>query len=137
MVLILAAAGVVAAPECRHVPMTQMIARYGELQKVQDVDAIARLFGKDGEVVNPGSAPVRGAAAVRAFLGGFKGFTVLTNDLTVSNIDKAGADWHVAGRFHQTGSTPDGKSYDVTGTFDSSWVCTGDGWRVRRMATGN
>jgi ketosteroid isomerase-like protein len=136
MVPILAAAAVLAAPECRHVPMTRMIVRYGELQKAQDVDAIARLFGSDGEVVNPEAAPVRGAAAIRAFLGGFKGFTVLTNDLTVSNFDRAGADWRVTGRFHQTGSTPDGKSYDVTGTFVSSWLCTGDGWRVRRMATG-
>jgi ketosteroid isomerase-like protein len=136
MVLILAAAAGLAAPECRHVPIAQMIARYGELQKAQDVDSIARLFGRDGEVVNPGAAPVQGAAAVRAFLGGFKGFKVLTNDLTVSNFDKAGGDWHVTGRFHQTGSTPDGKSYDVSGTFDSDWVCTGGGWRVRRMATG-
>ena len=136
MLLMLAAVAAVPTPECQGVPIRNMIARYAALQKSQDVDGIARLFGSNGVVDNPGAKPVRGAAAIRAFLGGFHGFDVTSNELTVGNVAKADDGWHVTGRFHQTGSTPDAKSYDVTGSFDSSWTCAAGGWQVRRMATG-
>jgi ketosteroid isomerase-like protein len=137
MLLLLAAAAAAGpTPQCDRVPIRAMITRYADLQKAQDIDSIARLFGTNGVVDNPGAKPVQGAAAVRAFLDGFHGFTVSSNELTVDKLVQAGHEWHVVGRFHQTGSTPDGKPYDVNGSFDSTWACGPGGWQVQRMATG-
>lgn len=54
----------------------------------------------------------------------------------VGNILAGAGDWRVTGQFHQVGRTPEGKDYDVGGSFDSVWTCTAEGSRVRRMATG-
>ena len=133
MLLIVAA---IANPICAGVPLEGMVARYADLQRKQDVPAIAHLFGSDGEVVNSGAPTIRGEVAVLAFLSGFKGFGVSANRLDVDKVVASGDAWRVLGRFSQQGHTPDGKSYNAHGSFDSIWVCGASGWGVRRMETG-
>jgi ketosteroid isomerase-like protein len=134
MVFLIALAA--AAAQCHGVPLAHMIADYAELQQQQKTDSIAHLFGSDGVIDNPGSAPIRGEAAIRAMLGGFKGYVVTSNSLTLDTVAADGSGWRATGHFHQTGRTPEPKDYDVSGSFDSVWDCSPDGWRVRRMATG-
>ena len=124
------------APQCGQEPLPAAIEAYGKLIQRQDSAAIAHLFGSDGVVDNPGAAPIRGEAASGKFLGSFKGAVVKSEALDVAGMKGAGADWLVTGRFHQTGLTPEGKDYDVAGSFDSTWSCSADGWRIRRMSTG-
>ena len=133
MLFALAAA---AAAECNGVPLARSIDDYAELIRRQDSAAIARQFGADGEIDNPGAAPIKGEAAIRTFLASFKGAVVKSEAMTIRDISLADKDWHVVGSFHQTGRTPEGKDYDVSGSFDSTWTCTDAGWRVRHMATG-
>lgn len=135
MIAVLVAAAV-DAPQCSSVPLKQMIANYAELIHKQDSDAIAHLFGTDGEIDNPGASPIRGETAVKVLLSGFKGAVVTSETMTVEKIEAVGNAWHATGRFHQAGRTADAKDYDVSGRFDSDWTCGPDGWRVRRMATG-
>jgi ketosteroid isomerase-like protein len=136
MMVILALAAASSTPQCDRVPIGRMVATYADMIRRQDGASIAHLFGSDGFIDNPGAAPIRGEAAIFRFLSSFKGATVKSETMTIGNVTPDGAGWHVAGRFAQTGTTPAGKDYDVTGTFDSTWACTSDGWRVKRMATG-
>ena len=130
------AAAAVSSAQCSGVPLERMIGNYAELIHKQDSAAIAHLFGTDGEIDNPGAKPIRGEAAVRALLSGFKGAVVSSESMTVEQIGRDEKAWRVTGRFHQTGRTPEAKDYDVSGSFDSDWTCSSHGWRVRRMATG-
>lgn len=132
----LALAAVASSPQCDAVPIAEMINSYAGMIRRQDSAAIAHLFGSDGFIDNPGAAPVRGEAAIFKFLSSFKGAVVKSESMTVDDVAADSADWRVTGRFAQTGTTPAGKDYDVGGSFDSTWTCTGDGWRVKRMATG-
>jgi ketosteroid isomerase-like protein len=125
-----------AAPECNHIPIGRMIDQYAALIKNQDSASIAHLFGESGMVDNPGAAPIRGEAAIGAFLSSFKGAVVKSESMTIADVARANEDWRVTGRFHQTGTTPQGKDYDAAGSFDSTWTCTAGGWRLKRMATG-
>lgn len=134
MAIIMFAAATVA--ECKHVPIERMVERYASMVRHQQGASIAKLFGADGEIDNPGTEPIRGETAIRKLLDSFKGAVVNSEVLTIADVDRDEDDWRVKGHFHQTGRTPAGKDYDVNGSFDSTWMCGADGWRVRRMATG-
>jgi ketosteroid isomerase-like protein len=137
MMLLIALAVAANPPQCAGVPIRQMVDQYAALILRQDGAGIAHLFGADGEIDNPGAAPIVGETAIRTLLSSFKGAVVKSEALTVADVAAADGDaWRVTGRFHQTGTTPDAKAYDVAGSFDSVWTCSADGWRVRRMATG-
>jgi ketosteroid isomerase-like protein len=136
MIVAFAIAAAAAAPQCGGVPLDGMIDHYASLVQHQDSASIAHLFGTDGVIDNPGMKLIRGEPAILAFLSSFKGGVVKSEAMTVADVERDGSDWRVTGRFHQTGRTPDGKDYDVSGSFDSTWDCGADGWRVRRMATG-
>jgi len=136
MIVLLALTASAAAPECHGVPVQGMVDRYAALIRKQDSASIAHLFGEDGTVDNPGAPPLRGEKAIRTFLSSFHGAVVKSEAMTVSGVRADGPGWRLEGRFHQTGRTPEGKDYDVAGSFDSTWTCTAQGWRVKRMATG-
>lgn len=136
MLIAIALAGAAPPPQCRGLTMPRMIERYAGLIRHQQSGPIARLFGADGEIDNPGAAPIRGEAAIARLLGSFKGAVVKSETMTIGAIAAEGRDWRVQGHFHQAGRTPEGKDYDVSGSFDSTWTCTPEGWRVHRMATG-
>jgi ketosteroid isomerase-like protein len=136
MMLLIALAVAANPSQCAGVPIRQMVDQYAALIRRQDSAGIAHLFGADGEVDNPGAAPIVGETAIRTLLSSFKGAVVKYEALTVADVAADGDAWRVTGRFHQTGTTPDAKAYDVAGSFDSVWTCSADGWRVRRMATG-
>jgi ketosteroid isomerase-like protein len=134
--MIIFAAAAAANPQCKGVPITSAVANYATLIRKQDSPSIAHLFGKDGVIDNPGAAPIRGETAILTMLSSFKGAVVKSEDLTIADLEAQADNWRVTGRFHQSGLTPAGKDYDVTGSFDSTWACAPEGWRVRRMATG-
>ena len=134
--LALAASATVPAAQCQQIPIGPMIETYAGMIKRQDSAAIAHLFGTDGFIDNPGQAPIRGETAILRFLSAFKGAVVKSEAMTIGDVAADGADWHVTGHFTQTGTTPAGKDYNAGGSFDSTWTCTRDGWRVKRMATG-
>lgn len=136
MMMLLAMAAASANPQCHGMPIAGMVQDYAGLIHKQDSPAIAHLFGKDGIIDNPGANPIRGEAAILAMLSSFKGAVVKTEDLTIADVNADSKDWRVTGRFHQAGLTPAGKDYDVGGSFDSTWTCSAEGWRIRRMATG-
>lgn len=136
LVLALNATAALAAPQCHSVPIERMIADYAMMQQRQETAHIAPLFGPAGMIDNAGSAPIKGETAVAAFLAGFKGYVVTSNELRVEKVIRVAQGWQATGRFHQTGHTPDKTGYDVNGSFDSTWSCSAAGWRILRMATG-
>jgi hypothetical protein len=67
-------------------------------------------------------------------LSSFKGAVVESETMTIANVQRMDSKWRVTGHFHQAGTTPQGKKYYVQGSFDSTWTCTAQGWRIGRMA---
>ncbi|WP_425230945.1 nuclear transport factor 2 family protein [Sphingomonas sp.] len=125
----------VAGPICAGVPLPAAVQRYATLTQAQDVPALARLFGRDGVLVGPGGAPLTGAGEVARFLGGFRGYRVVEERMTVETVGPAADSWQVSGGFAQRGATPDGAPYATHGVYTMRWRCTAVGWRVLRVAT--
>jgi ketosteroid isomerase-like protein len=111
------------------------LAHYAELTHRMDHAAIAAMYAPDGEIVNPGQAPVRGPVAIEAFLRRFEGYQVLSELLKPDTTVVSGTRATQSGQFRQTVRAPDGAMINASGTFTVEWVRVGDGWRVQRMAT--
>jgi uncharacterized protein (TIGR02246 family) len=112
------------------------LARYSQLVLVMDHAGIAALFAPDGELVNPGQAPVHGRAAIEAFLSGFSGFHVLSNSLVPSSTLITGDRAVQVGEYRQRVQTPESKVLEVSGSFKVEWVRSGaDQWLILRMGT--
>jgi uncharacterized protein (TIGR02246 family) len=110
--------------------------RYVHLVQKMDHAGIAALFTPDGEVVNPGRDPIRGPAAIEAFLRQFDAYHVMNEMMlprtTVVDGDRATQ----TGTYRQRVRDPDGKVLDVSGTFTLDWVRDAAGvWRIQRAAT--
>jgi len=112
------------------------LARYVQLVRKMDHAGIAATFAPDGEIVNPGQDPVRGPAAIEAFLRKFSGYKVLSETMTASTTSVTGANASQTGTYRQTVRTPEGQVLHVSGGFTAEWVRNDAGaWRIRRMAT--
>jgi len=135
--LAITASAAASPAQCREIPIGEMVETYAGLIQHQDSGAIAHLFGTNGYIANPGQEPVRGEVAILKLLSSFKSAVVKSETMTIASVDRVNANWRVTGHFQQAGTTPQGKDYDVGGSFDSIWTCTADGWRIGRMATGN
>ena len=98
--------------------------RYCALLRVMDHSAIAAMFSADGEIVNTGEAPVRGAAMINAYLAGFADYKILsyTTGPLVTNV--AGDYARLQTAYHETLRIPDGR------------VITASALRVRRSFQG-
>jgi uncharacterized protein (TIGR02246 family) len=109
---------------------------YADLLRAMDDHALAQSFTADGEVVNPGQAPIRGPEAIEKFIRQFDGYRVLEYDIRAEKTAVTGQTATQSGHFRQKVNAPDGRTLDVTGRFTADWVRGSDGtWRLRRMET--
>ena len=109
---------------------------YCELLRAMDHAGIAAMFTADGEVANPGAAPVRGPAAIDAFLQGFSGYQVLSYTTDEVRTVVSGDSADLTAIFHQRVRVPQGKVVEVSGRLAARWTRAGGGpWLVQRMAT--
>jgi ketosteroid isomerase-like protein len=110
---------------------------YCDLLRAMDHAGIAAMFAADGEVDNPGAAPIRGPAAIDGFLQGFSDYHVLSYTTEEVRTVVHGEAAQTTAIFHQRVRVPQGNVVEVSGRLEAHWVRTGkDGWRVQRMATG-
>jgi uncharacterized protein (TIGR02246 family) len=110
--------------------------RYAELVEKMDHAAIAALFTEDGEVVNPGRDPIKGPAAIEAFLKQFSDYHVLNEMMIPQKTQVDGDRANQEGTFKQRVRGPDGNIIDVSGTFTIDWIRDSSGaWRIQRVAT--
>ena len=112
------------------------IAHYCELLRAMDHAGIAAMFAPDGEVANPGQAPIRGRAAIDAFLQGFSDYHVLAYTTEGIHTVVHGETADLTGIFHQRVRVPQGDVVEVAGHLEAHWVRAGqDHWLLQRMAT--
>ena len=98
--------------------------------------AIAAMYAPDGEIVNPGQAPIQGRAAIEAFLSGFANYQVLENATVPSSTKITGNSAVQAGSYHQRVRTPQGQVIEVSGSFKAEWSQQRSGeWLIQRMGT--
>jgi uncharacterized protein (TIGR02246 family) len=110
--------------------------RYSSMVLNMNSRGIAALFTPDGEIVNPGQAPVRGRAAIEAFLSGFANYRVLENSTIPSQTTVSGSSALQVGSYHQRVRTPQGQVIEVSGGFKAEWVRGQSGdWLIQRMGT--
>ena len=112
------------------------IGRYSALVLDMNHSAIAALFAPDGEIVNPGQAPVRGRASIESFLASFAAYQVLENATVPSNTVVHRDSAVQLGTYHQRVRTPTGQVVEVSGQFKAEWVRNRSGdWLIQRMGT--
>jgi len=112
------------------------LAHYAKLVRKMDHAGIAAMFAPDGEIVNPGQDPIRGPAAIEAFLKQFSSYKVVSETLTAATTRVMGAQATQSGTYHQRVRAPDGKMLEVSGGFDAEWIRDAAGaWRIKRMST--
>ena len=110
--------------------------RYCALLRVMDHSAIAAMFSADGEIVNTGEAPVRGAAMINAYLAGFADYKILsyTTGPLVTNVDGDYARLQTV--YHETVRIPDGRVITASGQLEALWRRSSKGrWYLTRVAT--
>ena len=109
---------------------------YAQLIGKMDNAGIAALFTQDGEVVNPGRDPIKGPAAIEAFLKQFSDYHVLSQTMIPQKTQVDGDHAQQEGTFKQRVRGPDGNVIDVSGTFTIVWIRDSSGaWRIQRVAT--
>lgn len=109
---------------------------YCALLRTMDHGGIAAMFARDGEVANSGQAPIRGPAAIDAFLQGFSDYHVLAYTTQAVRTVVHGGTADLTAIFRQRVRVPQGNVVEVAGRLEAHWVRAGkDGWLVQRMAT--
>jgi len=112
------------------------LAHYATLVRTMDHAGIAAMFAADGEIVNPGQAPVRGPVAIEAFLRQFDAYKVLSETMHPARTTVSGERATQTGTYRQRVRVPDGRVMDVSGGFEADWIRdAGGAWRIRRLAT--
>src|SRR5215471_14976453 len=106
--------GAAASPESE---VRAALERYVRLVQKMDHAGIAAMFAPDGEVVNPGRDPVRGPAAIEAFLKQFAGYHVMRETMVPATTTVDGDRATQSGTYAQRVRAPDGKVIDVSGRF--------------------
>ena len=109
---------------------------YAQLIEKMDNAGIAALFTEDGEIVNPGGDPIKGPAAIEAFLKQFSDYHVVSEMLEPQKTQVDGDRAKQEGTFRQRVRGPDGNAREVSGTFTIDWMRDSSGaWRIQRVAT--
>lgn len=134
-VVVLATAIAAPAPAPKAAALQAALARYERLVRAMDHAGIASLFVQDGEVDNGGQRPIKGPAAIDAFLRGFSDYQVLRYEIVATRTSINDPAAVQTGSFHQRVRLPDGRVVDVFGKFKAEWVYTPQGWRIWRMGT--
>ena len=111
-------------------------AHYCELLRAMDHAGIAAMFAADGEVANAGQAPIRGPAAIDAFLQGFADYHVLAYTTEEVHTVVHGETADLSGIFQQRVRVPQGDVVEVAGHLEAHWIRAGkEQWLLQRMAT--
>jgi len=109
---------------------------YCNFLRAMDHAGMAAMFTADGEIANPGQEPIRGPAAIDAFLSGFSGYRVLSYTSEGVSIVVRGDSAELAGIFHQRVRVPQGNVVEVAGHLAVQWSRDGTrGWLIQRAAT--
>lgn len=125
---------------CRAGPAPALdaeLARYNAFVARQAGDSIAAMYAPDGELDVPGRPPLRGPAAIAAFLDGFTDVRVDSSAMWADSLvptDSGVAQW---GHYYQRATVP-GRAAPVTarGGFVALWRRDARGrWRLRSMRT--
>ncbi|AGY60019.1 YybH family protein [Gloeobacter kilaueensis] len=116
--------------------ITGLLNRYTNLIVARDYEAVAALFAPDGEILNPGSDPVRGKKVIAGFLSGFARYEILVYDIHPSELVVHGNTALQSGSYFQHVRDPDGKLIEASGQFEASWERNDSGqWQIRQMRT--
>jgi len=131
--LIAEGANISAPPESQ---VRGALQRYVRLVRAMDHAGIAAMFAPDGEVVNPGREPIKGRAAIQAFLEQFAGYQVIHEMMVARATTVDGNHATQTGTYRQRVRGPDGNVIDVSGNFVLDWIRDGSGvWLIQRAAT--
>lgn len=98
-------------------------------------DSVAAMYTPDGELLEPGMAPLRGRSAIRAFLAPFDGHAVV--DTALVSVEPAavyGAIAYQWGAYHQVARLNGGPAVVFDGRFAAEWHRAGNGqWLLTRL----
>jgi ketosteroid isomerase-like protein len=109
--------------------------RYMLLLRTAPPDSTAAFFTSDGQLLDPGMAPLVGPAAIKAFLEPIaRTFTVseATAHAEATEVygDSAAYQW---GTYHQAAGPNGAPPTNYDGRFVVSWRRTAAGWRIARF----
>jgi ketosteroid isomerase-like protein len=124
---------------CRPSPAREIdlkLARYNRYLHGMQGDSIALLYAPDGEMLATGRAPLRGPAAIAAFLSSFTNITVDSSAMATDSLVMTDSGAVQYARFYQR-ATPAGRpSVEAYGHILALWQRQSDGhWLIRRLQT--
>lgn len=109
--------------------------RYSRLIAAMDGNAASEMYTRNG-VWERQSGPVRGRDAIRDAILSAGGARVLSNDMIMNNMAYNGPAIVQTGEFRQTVRLANGKTVNVLGHFEATWVQGPNGeWLIDRMVT--
>jgi ketosteroid isomerase-like protein len=109
--------------------------RYEQLVIAMDHASIAALFAPDGELGAAGQTPIRGPAAIDAYLAKFGDYKVLDEKIVATTTEIHGDTAQQRGTYHQRVRIPKGDVVEVGGDIGIDWVRTPEGWRIHKAWT--
>jgi uncharacterized protein (TIGR02246 family) len=109
--------------------------QYTTLLKTGPVDAQVALFTQDGELLEPGMAPLHGRDAIRAFLAPLvAAFEVQSATSTSDSVEIYGDAAYQWGTYTQHAGERGKPGAGYTGRYVASWRREADGhWRIARF----
>ncbi|HET8945933.1 MAG TPA: DUF4440 domain-containing protein [Candidatus Polarisedimenticolia bacterium] len=109
---------------------------YARNLRAMDSARIASAYEADGELLDPGMAPHKGPAAIKAFLDSFQGVVMESSSMTPESTEVWGAAAVVFGTYAQRVRVGDTPAADYRGRFVAEWARQSDGrWLLRRLLT--
>ena len=135
--LMMIAAAALAGGTCDEAGLRAAVARYAGRLAAMDAHGVGQFYLPTGMMGQRGGRVSIGPAGVEKFLLKFKGFHVLSEQMTISGKPSlAQGEWTAAGRYRQKVRFPNGKLVQAGGGFDSRWRCDAvSGWKIRRLET--
>jgi len=124
------------APRCHGVGLRRASSRYAALIRTGDMRGQARLFGRDGVLVDDRGRPVRGERDIASYLIGRPRDHLALAGITLREVTSAGKQWRVSGIFSGAGMTAEGKPLEAQVVYHAVWACHASGWKIARWAVG-
>jgi ketosteroid isomerase-like protein len=112
------------------------LASYARLLQGMDSAGIAAAYEEHGELLDPGMAPLKGRAAITAFLDSFQGVVIESSSMTPETTEVWGTAALTWGAYAQRVRVGDKPAEDYRGRFVAEWSRQSDGrWLLRRLLT--
>jgi len=112
------------------------LAEYARNLRALDSAKLSAAYEPDGELLDPGMAPHRGPAAIKAFLDSFQGVVIESAAMTPESSEVWGTAAVVFGTYAQRVRVGDTPAADYRGRFVAEWAKQPDGrWLIRRLLT--